>query len=96
MTSDDWLATVQEALDNVTAWLRSVGPAELDQVPDWVHFRVMLAVGVLVVFSLISQVVSALLKPIVRLVQIVAFLAIAAAAGLYILRTLGYVNFGLG
>lgn len=95
MTSDDWLATVQEALDHATAWLRSVGPAELTQIPDW-GIWVILAVGVLVVFSLISQVVSALLKPIVRLVQIVAFLAIAAAAGLYILRTLGYVTIGLG
>ena len=95
MNSDDWLATVQDVLDQATAWLRSMGPAELDQIPDW-GIWVALAIGVLVVFSLISQVVSALLKPILRLVQIVAFLAVAAAAGLYILRMLGYVNLGVG
>ncbi|MYB77014.1 MAG: hypothetical protein F4X83_07950 [Chloroflexi bacterium] len=95
MQTDDWLAVVEEALDSATAWLRSIGPQELDQVPDW-GIWVILAIGVLVVFSIISHIASALLKPIVRLVQIVAFLAVAAAAGLYILRTLGYVNIGLG
>lgn len=95
MQTDDWLAFVEEALDDATAWLRSIGPQELDQVPDW-GIWVILAIGVLVVFSIISHIASALLKPIVRLVQIVAFLAVAAAAGLYILRTLGYVNFAVG
>ncbi len=95
MQTDDWLAFVEDALDDATAWLRSIGPQELDQVPDW-GIWVMLAIGVLVVFSVISHIASALLKPIVRLVQIVAFLAVAAAAALYILRTLGYVNFTVG
>ena len=95
MQTDDWLAFVEDALDDATAWLRSIRPQELHQVPDW-GIWVILAIGVLVVFSIISHIASALLKPIVRLVQIVAFLAVAAAAGLYILRTLGYVNFTVG
>ena len=95
MQTDDWLAVVEEALDAATAWLRGIGPRELDQVPDW-GIWVILAIGVLVIFSIISHIASALLKPIVRLVQIVAFLAVAAAAGLYILRTLGYVNIAVG
>ena len=95
METEDWLAAAQEALDAATTWLRSVGPRELEQIPDW-GMWVALGIGVIVVFSLISNVVSALLKPILRIVQILAFLAIAAAAGLYILRELGYVNFGLG
>ena len=68
---------------------------ELDQVPDW-GIWVILAIGVLVIFSVISHIVGALLRPVLKLVQVVAFLAVAAAAGLYILRSLGYVNFGLG
>ena len=95
MDSENWLPAVEELLDDATQWLRSIGPAELDQIPDW-GIWVILALGVLVIFSIISHVVSALLRPIVRLVQIIAFLAIAAAAGIYILRELGYVNFGVG
>ena len=95
MDSENWLPAVEELLDAATQWLRSIGPAELDQIPDW-GIWVILALGVLVIFSIISHVVSALLRPIVRLVQIIAFLAIAAAAGVYILRELGYVNFGVG
>ncbi|MCY4438385.1 MAG: hypothetical protein OXE05_13780 [Chloroflexi bacterium] len=95
MDTENWLPAVEEVLDTATQWLRSIGPAELDQVPDW-GIWVILAIGVLVVFSIISHIVSALLRPIVRLVQILAFLAIAAAAGVYILRELGYVNIGIG
>ena len=95
METEDLLAAAQEALDAATTWLRSVGPRELEQIPDW-GIWVILGIGVIVVFALVSNVVSALLKPIVRVVQILAFLAIAAAAGLYILRELGYINLGLG
>ncbi len=92
MDTEDWLTIVEAALDDATAWLRSIGPQELDQVPDWGIWAII-GIGILVVFSLISQVVSALLKPIVRVVQVLAFLAVAGAAGLYILQALGYVNF---
>ena len=95
MNTEDWLAIAEEALDAATTWLRSVAPPELEQVPDW-GIWVGVGIGVLVVFSLISRVVSALLRPIVRLVQIVALLTIAAAAGLYILQALGYVTLGVG
>ena len=95
MQEENWLAAFEEALDAATAWLRSIGPRELEQLPDW-GIWVILGIGVLVLFSLVSNVVSALLKPIVRFVQIIAFLALAAAAGLYILRELGYINLGLG
>lgn len=95
MDTEDLLTAVETILNDATAWLRSVGPQELDQVPDW-GIWVILAISVLVVFSIISHVVSALLRPVVRLVQIVAFLAVAAAAGLYILDSLGYVNLGVG
>ncbi len=95
MDTADWLATVEEALDAATEWLRSIGPQELDQIPDWGLWAI-LGVGVLVVFSLVSQIANALLRPVLKLVQIIAFLALAAAAGLYILRSLGYVNVGIG
>ena len=95
MDMENWLPAVEEVLDAATEWLRSIAPAELDQVPDW-GIWVILAIGVLVIFSVISKIVGALLRPVLKLVQVVAFLAVAAAAGLYILRSLGYVNFGLG
>jgi hypothetical protein len=95
MENGEWLVAIKDVLDLATEWLRSIGPQELDQVPDWGIWAAV-GIGVLIVFSLVSQVVSALLKPIVRLVQIIAFLAIAAAAGLYILDQLGYVNLGVG
>lgn len=95
MDLEEVLTFIEAILDDVTAWIRSIGPQELDQVPDW-GIWVLLAIGVLVVFSVISHVFSALLRPVVRLVQIVAFLAVAAAAGLYILDSLGYVSLGAG
>lgn len=91
MGTDDWLTSIEAALDDATAWLRSVGPQELDHIPDW-GIWVIIGIGILLVFSFISHLVSALLKPIVRVVQILAFLAVAAAAGLYILKELGYVS----
>ena len=95
MNAEDWLAIAEESLDAATSWLRDVGPRELDQIPDW-GIWVGVGIGALVVFSIVSRVVSAFLRPIVKLVQIIALLTIAAAAGLYILQSLGYVTLGLG
>ena len=68
MDTENWLPAVEEVLDAATQWLRSIAPAELDQVPDW-GIWVIIAIGVLVIFSVISKIVGALLRPVLKLVQ---------------------------